>query len=453
MRSPTEIVGIHPFGITQPAPRLEAPGTFVRPIYTLALVWVMLLPLLFFVVRGTFSLDRPDFGGFSVSEEQALNSTNSGSAYFQAQQVLMYVIVIAVIFPSIYNLGDVVRRNAFIFTLPCFAMISVLWSQSIAKTLPYGVFIVVLTLFGVYLTYKFTPERQLELFLFVGWVSILLSLVAVVAYPSAGIALSYGTGAWRGIWVQKNHCGEIMTLLLYPAFCIKPRNASQKAALFAYGLLGTVLIVMSQSRTAWILWALSLAFILFLSLYQRFRAFDRLFLVIFIMGTAAVLTTLALTYASDIALALGKDPSLTGRTEIWRSVGDELQKRPLTGFGYRAFWLGMEGESGLLALSSGNVGLTNSENAVLEIALELGLIGVILLLVTLYRACRNAVTCLRVDAPGYIRWYILIVFFNVLSVVDGEKIMFPHTIEWLLLVVAYVGLSTEARRIRSQGTA
>jgi hypothetical protein len=28
--------------------------------------------------------------------------------------------------------------------------------------------------------------------------------------------------------------------------------------------------------------------------------------------------------------------------------------------------------------------------------------------------------------------------------------MFPHTIEWLLYVIGYIGLSTEAQRIRNR---
>ena len=36
--------------------------------------------------------------------------------------------------------------------------------------------------------------------------------------------------------------------------------------------------------------------------------------------------------------ALGKDPSLTGRTDIWTALMREVAERPWTGFGYQAFW-------------------------------------------------------------------------------------------------------------------
>jgi len=46
-----------------------------------------------------------------------------------------------------------------------------------------------------------------------------------------------------------------------------------------------------------------------------------------------------------IANALGRDVTLTGRTSIWAVVLDKISKHPWLGYGYKGFWLGMEGES------------------------------------------------------------------------------------------------------------
>ncbi len=422
-----------------------------KPIYTLAITWVLLLPLLFFVARGTFSFDRTQSGSFSASEEDALNSTGAGSTYYRLEQVCMYVIVVAAVYPSFHSLRSLIRENALVFLLPSWALISTLWSQSLSKTLPFGAFTVILTVFGVYLSHRFSPEMQVKLFLFVGWFAIILSVVAALLYPPAGIALSYGTGAWRGIWIQKNHCGIIATLLVYAAFCVKPKSTLQRCALTLFVLMASLLVIMSQSRTAWIVLGLSLCLIVILNVFQKFRYIERLLFALCLVVIVAVTAGAAVVYASQISVALGKDPSASGRTQIFRAIVPELWKRPLVGFGYRAFWLGMKGESGNLAMTLGSLtNLGNAENGVLELWLDLGIIGVSLALLTFFQACRNALTCLNHGPPKYILWYVLIIFFNLLSLADGDKIMFPHTIEWLLFVVAYVGLSSEARRIRSQ---
>ena len=49
----------------------------------------------------------------------------------------------------------------------------------------------------------------------------------------------------------------------------------------------------------------------------------------------------AYVFITDPAMvlkALGKDPSLTGRTDIWDALMREVAERPWTGFGYQAFW-------------------------------------------------------------------------------------------------------------------
>ena len=58
---------------------------------------------------------------------------------------------------------------------------------------------------------------------------------------------------------------------------------------------------------------------------------------------------------------------------------------------------------------------------------------------------------LPVNNPSrYIQWCTLMVLLDPAALLGGDKIMFPHTIEWLLYVVAFVGLSAEARRIRNR---
>lgn len=425
--------------------------TIKTPMYSLVIAWVLLFPLLFFVARGTISFDRTSTLG--AAEGDAITDSRPDSTYYRAEQILVYAVVAALIVPSIPGLTSVISENLLILSLPCLALLSAFWTQSPQKTIPFGVFAIALTVFGIYLSMRFSPERQIDLFLFVGWAAIILSFLAVLFFPNAGIQPNDSHGAWRGMFILKNHMGEVMTLLIYAAFCVKPKNSLQRVALGLYILLASVLVIMSQSRTCWILLALSLCFAAYLKILSKIRGQERLLLTGALAVILLIVAGVSVAYASEIAVFLGKDPTLTGRTKIWGAVATVLWKRPLLGFGYRAFWLGLKGESLNLALAVGSTSLVNSENAIFEIWLELGVVGVILMLLPLFQACRNAITCLRHDSPAYVHWFILIVFFNVVALIDGGKIMFPHTIEWLLFVMAYVGLSAEARRVRSRQTA
>jgi hypothetical protein len=134
-------------------------------------------------------------------------------------------------------------------------------------------------------------------------------------------------------------------------------------------------------------------------------------LAIFALITIAGLSIwTALTYYAQVAVLLGKDSTLTGRTEIYRAA----------------------------------------ENPILQIWLDLGLIGVACLLLSLFQACRNIALCLVSNPSNYGQWCTMMIFLNLAALLGGDKIMFPHTIEWLLYVVGYLGLSSEAQRIREQ---
>lgn len=76
--------------------------------------------------------------------------------------------------------------------------------------------------------------------------------------------------------------------------------------------------------------------------------------------------------------------------------------------------------------------------------------GVAIFLYTLFQACRNALTCLRFDAPNYVKWYAAIIFLEILALVDGGKFMFPNSLDWILYVVACLGLAIRAEKLRAQ---
>jgi hypothetical protein len=44
-------------------------------------------------------------------------------------------------------------------------------------------------------------------------------------------------------------------------------------------------------------------------------------------------------------------------------------------------------------------------------------------------------------------------FLEILALVDGQRYMIPHSIEWTIFVMANAGLAMEAKRIRAFPTA
>ncbi|MFC5930735.1 O-antigen ligase family protein [Cryobacterium melibiosiphilum] len=112
-----------------------------------------------------------------------------------------------------------------------------------------------------------------------------------------------------------------------------------------------------------------------------------------IYATAAAAIVLAgtglLVFSSQLLGLLGKSEDLTGRFDIWNSVTDLASERPIFGWGWVSYWNPFVEPFAGLAERKGVVYL-QAHNAWLDVWLQLGIVGVVILallaLSTLWRA-------------------------------------------------------------------
>jgi O-antigen ligase len=430
-------------------PRTTVAGSAFRLLVTYGL----LVPLLFFAVRGNFSIHNVDFN-HPASEAQAYNPDfGQGNLLHSVELILAYGLVSLLMLPHWKSILAACGRNYFILSLPALAIFSTLWSQEPVRTLAFSVLATILTVLGVYFATRFTPRQQMQVFLFVGLASTLLSFLLVVAWPRAGIDYKNATVGFQGIYPHKNICAVLTIGFLTPAFFYKFSGRFGQLKRAGYILLLTALIIGTTARTGLIILGFTLLFIGVVRFLRGVRPLERVLVGWFLPVASIAGTWFIYTNQAEIARDLGKDPTLSGRTTIWAIAFLAIVKRPIAGFGYDAFWTVNSGEARQLAIAAHDPGLSNAENGILQLWLELGLIGVILLGFILLRTCRNAIACLRSDTPEYAIWYMSILFITLLSLIDGNKFMFPNAIEWTMFVMADVGLAREARRVRTAHTA
>ena len=124
-----------------------------------------------------------------------------------------------------------------------------------------------------------------------------------------------------------------------------------------------------------------------------------------------------------------------------------IAKRPLLGYGFYAFWLGMKGESARLIVGTHWV-FGYAHNGFLEIWLQLGLVGVVVFFITLFQAIKNAWFCLRRGCPPGVQWYIGIIALTLVYNVDESTVLWPIDLLTVLYMVACCGLAMAARQIR-----
>jgi exopolysaccharide production protein ExoQ len=111
-------------------------------------------------------------------------------------------------------------------------------------------------------------------------------------------------------------------------------------------------------------------------------------LLIALLSLAALLVTYFAFGGSwyAILMALFGDPTFSGRTDIWSFVGEAIRQSPLQGNGYASFW-GTGQNSRVMETAPGFiVALLQAHNGYLDVLVELGAVGFVLLLAILAAA-------------------------------------------------------------------
>jgi O-antigen ligase len=217
----------------------------------------------------------------------------------------------------------------------------------------------------------------------------------------------------------------------------------------AYILLLGTCIVMAHAVTALVIGFLYTLLMTVLYLSRRLERRTALVLGLVGIPSSALVIAGGLPYLSDLLGFFGRDLTLTGRTGLWLGILQSISKRPLLGYGYYAFWQGLNGESANLILANHWV-FGYAHNGMLEILLQLGFIGLIVFLITFVQATKNAWSCFRYGRSVGVEWYAGIIFLTLLYNIDEATVLFPNDLLSILYVVACSGLamaaSTESRK-------
>jgi O-antigen ligase len=152
-----------------------------------------------------------------------------------------------------------------------------------------------------------------------------------------------------------------------------------------------------------------------------------------------------------ILALLHKDMTLTGRTTIWSVLLSSLAKRPWLGFGYSAFWVGTKGESANAIYALKWPRLSYAENGVLELALELGLVGVGIYFLA-YLRCYRRLRRLFSWSSGTpeLFWYGTTLFLAAITNIEAGSIAAPNSWEWLIFVITAGSIHKKYEEIRQQ---
>jgi len=183
-------------------------------------------------------------------------------------------------------------------------------------------------------------------------------------------------GAWRGAWLEKNSFGLGMAkamLLMMCAFAMKPKRGWFWIPI---GVLCFGLVLMSTSKAALLSAVFALTGFFAIRVFRRFPVL-RVPLMYGIVISISTITFLLIFQTDAMFELIGKERTLTGRTDIWNSLVLAIKEHPWLGYGYGTFWGDPNGPSYWVRFSL-EWGVPTAHNGWVETWLSAGAIAVIL---------------------------------------------------------------------------
>ncbi len=350
---------------------------------------------------------------------------------------------------------SVAWKNIWIWLLAGMAIASVLWTIEPDITLRRSILLLGTTVFGAYIAVRYNLREQLELLSWVFGSIIILSFVVAIALPNTGIMTfqegGVHAGAWRGIMTHKNLLGRIMVLSSM-VFLLRGISQSQTKQKYhwipwlGYGL-SILLILLCTSKTALIV---SLTLTTIIPLYRTWRrsytqVIPFMIAVILVVGSTAILI---FDQLDVIATTLGRDLTLTGRTNIWIAMWDIIQERPLLGYGLNAVWQNWNNEATAYLWKQLEWECPYGHNGFMDLLAELGFSGLGLFLFSYVITYVKGIKWLRITNNVEGIWPLLYLAFLALYNISESTLLANNSIFWILFVSISFSIVIEYEQVK-----
>lgn len=249
----------------------------------------------------------------------------------------------------------------------------------------------------------------------------ILTFIACVTLPDAKDP-SFNT--WRGFHATKNNLGQYSSILIifFSYYFLYSKSKITKIYSALIILISFFLLFGSFSMTNIVLIFVFLTIFIVTNSQKIFTPIGLgiktyfFFIVVFALLFLIMIISFP-TLISYFFEITGKDPTLTGRTEIWTLVLAQNINDLITGVGFQSFWIPEK----LSKIILFQYWMPNqSHNGYVDIVLEIGIIGLVLFIFVLYSFFSNAKLC-----SNNLLWIILALYVLFLNFSESTLIR-PH---------------------------
>jgi len=227
-----------------------------------------------------------------------------------------------------------------------------------------------------------------------GRLILLVSVLATIAIPSTRSGIWFGDetlAGWHALFPHKNDMGPFLAMVFGIVLVVDRRPLTRYGTLAVAGIM----ILGSQSVTAITTTMVLVAAWMWL---QANRRVDDRLLAITVVSTVALAVGAAMGARAGLPLfleATGKDPTFSGRTDIWSATAQAVADKPWIGYGREGLFFNPPNDLSLQLWREIGFRAPHAHNGALDLLLQVGIIGLGLYFVLFTSTATSAIRSYR----------------------------------------------------------
>lgn len=330
-----------------------------------------------------------------------------------------------------------------------YALISVAWSEAPLVSAKRAVQLLGVLFIALALARQTRASQSLTSF---AWPGLFFLLMGVLALAVPWLSID-PDGNYKGFTFTKNVWGQFALLMALVFMFLALCKTRPRLNWWLFGFASLSLIA-TRSATTILIYVVAVMVVLY---WYAARSYGSKLLpaslATLMLGTVSMFTYFLFVGELPVGVvfeasldSVGKDATLTGRTELWRWMGYEIARHPWLGAGFGGFWMGLEGPSfTIVRFFSWRPG--QAHNGYIDVINELGYVGLVLLVLVLVTHLWNIIRLNRRGEGLIAIFHLAVLVAALLLNVSETNFMRTTHLWWIILSTSIIGVHVHLRQL------
>jgi O-antigen ligase len=324
------------------------------------------------------------------------------------------------------------------------AALSPAWSLAPQRSLRAAVSLEAATAFGLWLALRFDPAAQLRLLAATLALAAAGSVLAVAAGADFAVMTRDYPGAWNGLYIHKNVLARYLSLGVLACGLLACAERRARAWALPAAALAFAMLAPARSIGGAATLALAAGATVLIAGLARLAPRARRRAGLAALALLALAAAFVLARFEALVEAVGRDVTLTRRTEIWALLLEPILERPWLGHGFGAFWNVAPADA--LVVRALRFDPQHAHNGLLDLALELGVVGLAAFAVPFALAAARAVRLTAAQRGALAAWPLALLAWWLAGNLAESALLRGGRLGWAVFVAVAATLAGRARR-------